>query len=208
MPPTVKPFSGGSSPPGSPPKTPFNLHKTPSVPAAVKTAHFKNSSGKVQTVLSAAKTARKLDPALEEFDPHDKAASSVNAVAIQTLEVYLSDPDDELRSPDEDEFNPDPLHFVPPPVPANPYDPPRLTDAQMDCIWYRFPNMQPFLNLHNVRALFYPLVHPPPMVIDGVEHRYINMSILPDFILSDDRCLCILNLKNTNDSYPFDENAF
>ncbi len=108
-----------------------------------------------------------------------------------------------LRSPDEDEFNPDPLHFVPPPVPANPYDPPRLTDAQMDCIWYRFPNMRPFLNLHNVRALFYPLVHPPSMVtvIDGVEHRYINMSILPDFILSDDRCLCIL-------SYPFDKNAF
>jgi hypothetical protein len=93
-------------------------------------------------------------------------------------------------------------------VPADPYNPPALTEAQMECIWYRFPNMQPFLNLHNVRALFYPLVHPPAMIIDGKAHRYINMSILPDFILKDDRCLCILNLKNTNDSYPFDETAF
>ncbi len=159
------------------------------MPPAVQTALFKKSSGKNQPVLSAAKTVRKLDPALEEGDQLANAAGSVNAGAIQALEVFLSDPDDELRSPVEDEFNPDPAYFVQPPVPANPYDPPPLTDAQMDCIWYCFPNMQPFLNLHNVWALFHPLVHPPPMVIDGIEHSYINLSILPDFILSDNRCL-------------------
>ena len=46
------------------------------------------------------------------------------------------------------------------------------------------------------------------MVIDGAEHRFINLSILPEFILKDDRCLCVLNLKNTNDCYPFDESVF
>ena len=174
------------------------------MPPAVQTALFKKSSGKNQPVRSAAKTVRKLDPALEESDQLANAASSVNASAIQTLEVFSSDPDEELRSPVEDEFNPEPTYFVPPPVPANPYDPPPL----VDCIWYRFPNLQQYLNLHNVRALFHPLVHPPPMVIDGVEHCCINLSILPDFILNDNRCLCILNLKNTINSYPFDENVF
>ncbi len=206
MPAMSKLSSNRSSPPGSPPKTPVSVPARSACSPPVKKTLFKPiRESQTQTSLSCAKTSRKLEPPLED-DDNENIIPSGGGGAVQTLEVYLHNHD--TASPVEDEYNPEPRTFVPPPTPDNPYAPPPLTDAQMDCIWYRFPKMQPFLNLHNVRALFYPLVHPPPMVIDGVEHRFINLSILPDFILKDDRCLCILNLKNSNDCYPFDESVF
>jgi hypothetical protein len=185
--------------------TPVNGHARTACSPPVKKTLFKSvRDSQTQSSLSCAKTARKLEPPSEDED--NETIPSGGAGALHNLEVHNPDPssdDDYLLF--EDEYNPEPRTFVAPPTPANPYDPPQLTDEQMECLWYYFPRQKPFLNLHNVRAVFYPLVHPPPMVIDGVEHRFINLSILPDFILNDDRCLCLLRLKNSNDCYPFNE---
>jgi hypothetical protein len=70
-------------------------------------------------------------------------------------------------------------------------------DSEIQELWIQYPNMdRPLLDYIGVRDLFFPLVHPGhDEVVNGDYHAFVNLAILPDWLLNDDLALKVLELK-------------
>lgn len=54
----------------------------------------------------------------------------------------------------------------------------------------------PILDYEGVHDTFYDLVHPGhPEVVNGVTHSFVNLAILPDWLLNNNVALEVLELK-------------
>ena len=73
-----------------------------------------------------------------------------------------------------------------------PFSPVPLHEIEIDSLFDAQDNFQHVAMVE----LLYPMVHPNcSEVINGVVHTFVNLAIIPDFILDDDTCLTLLGLK-------------
>ena len=78
-------------------------------------------------------------------------------------------------------------------IAAGPFSPVSLQHIEIDAL---FDDKNEFDYVAMVQLL-YPMVHPNGFeVISRVIHTFVNLDIIPDFILKSDACLCMLDLKN------------
>lgn len=80
---------------------------------------------------------------------------------------------------------------------TSPWHPLPPTDAELQSLWSFHPfTNRPVINYDAVLDTFYDLVHPGyDEVVNGVTHSFLNLAILPDWLLNDDLALETLDLK-------------
>jgi hypothetical protein len=84
--------------------------------------------------------------------------------------------------------------YIVSPGPFNPIPP---LDHEIDMLFVMGSEGKEELDYDAMKALFHPLVHPNcDEVVNAVHHSFINLAILPDFLLHDDIALRYLDLKD------------
>jgi len=86
-----------------------------------------------------------------------------------------------------------PADFIISPEPFNPIPP---LPHEIDMLFVMGPEGMEELDYDAMKALLYKLVHPDcGCFIDGVHHSFVNLAIVPEFLLDDDIALRYLDLK-------------